>query len=274
MQDAMRPTATALPLQVTVLVWLLLLVPLRNHATAERQVTNTRDLSDRTMSTHGLLGCEDAPYVARTFLQHDRQQPSRSGGGGSGGGGGGAGPPSPERALAHLRRVIKDDASCAKARFELGRVLMSADVDDIAGAHAQFEETYRIVRNVKAPPDGPGIDWYATPLEIQDMQPVAKSSRAKMQHDAQQLAHLLQEGKIARGARVMLCLCVYVLPCYFKSACDCGFPRGCRRHNRHFHCGSFRRVRAHIVHSFVAGASQTEVRLLRETAEMYWEMGT
>ncbi len=184
-----RPAATPFrPLQLVLLVLALPLLPRRNHVAAER------DLSDRTMSTHGLLGCEDAPYVARRFLQHDQQQQPR-------GGGGLVGPPSPERALAHLRRVIKDDAACARARFELGRVLMSTEVDDVAGAHAQFEETYLIVRNVKAPPDGPGIDWYATPLEIQDMQPFTKSSRAKMQHDAQQLVHLLQEGKIASGAR-------------------------------------------------------------------------
>eukprot|EP00750_Incisomonas_marina_P020107 INCI3728.1.p1 GENE.INCI3728.1~~INCI3728.1.p1 ORF type:complete len:531 (-),score=44.19 INCI3728.1:121-1488(-) len=128
------------------------------------------------MEAHGLLGCEDAPYVARRFLQND---------------------PSPRRALAHLERVISEDPGCSKAHFELGQMLKSS-VRDLHAAHEHFNIVHSMSRGV--PTTHGDIDWYAMPLELQSMFPAYKSSRLKMQHDAQQLAMLLQAGKLAGGA--------------------------------------------------------------------------
>ena len=181
---------------MTALMRLLVFVNL--VALAIHTVMPLPDLSARTMAAHGLMGCEDAPYVARRFLQQD----SRA-----------------DRAISHLRRVIVDNiagnvggnssvgppphADCAKARFELATVLLQAE-GDIRGAHEQFSKVFVTTRNVSA--DGPGIEWYSMPLEVQEMIPTYKSSRAKMQHDAQQLAFLLQEGKVGQGA-----VCVFML---------------------------------------------------------------
>lgn len=136
-------------------------------------------LSDRTMEVHGLLGCEDAPYVARRFLQND---------------------PSPRRALAHLQRVISQEPGCSKAHFELGQMTKSAAVGDVRVAHEHFDIVHSLSRGV--PETHGDIDWYAMPLELQSMFPSYKSSRLKMQHDAQQLAMLLQAGKLGGGTPV------------------------------------------------------------------------
>ena len=186
-------------------------------------------LSDRTMEAHGLLGCEDAPYVARRFLQND---------------------PSPRRALAHLERVISEDPGCSKAHFELGQMLKSS-VRDLHAAHEHFNIVHSMSRGV--PTTHGDIDWYAMPLELQSMFPAYKSSRLKMQHDAQQLAMLLQAGKLAGG--------------------------NCLR----LHSQTRRKVHPQICLYLskrtlfgVAGASEGDARLrqLQETAELYWEMAS
>ena len=133
------------------------------------------ELSARTMSAHGLMGCEDAPYVARRLLRNSDDN---------------------RQAISHLRKVLAFEESCEKAHFELGLILKEAG--DVASAHEHLERVYVLMRNKTA--DGPGIDWYATPLEIQEMVPAYKSSKTKMQHDAQQLAFLLQHDLLGQGA--------------------------------------------------------------------------
>ena len=143
------------------------------------------------MAAHGLMGCEDAPYVARRFLLEDK---------------------SPTRGVDHLASVLSQEPDCTKAHFELGIVFKN--MGNLTKAHQHLEKSYLLVRDVLGSADGSdialagrkSIDFYAMPVELQRMFPAYKTSRPKMQHDAQQLAMLLKDGKLGRGAYVCLTL--------------------------------------------------------------------
>ena len=98
-----------------------------------------------------------------------------------------------------MKAVLVTDAICVKAYFELGMVYKAlGQIDD---AHVSFEKAFGLVRGEggASVSSDSGIDWYATPIEVQTMFPPYKSSKTKMQHDAQQLAYLMQQGKVGRG---------------------------------------------------------------------------